>query len=245
MKEKAFIWPVSKDYAARSEQENQIKMEEAFKELEKYYYQISINEKYYREQVDALLSSGAKAGEILEILESDDGQVFCSYLYEFRLLEILCQIAEIEERRQEPWVFQNFDSIKSARAWVQQRIFDLRKFEFDWGEEYYQNLLKLISESKMSYICLAMIICKCEIIRKLETASKVTEHLYRSGKKREALLMLMWLEQMLPYSEEKIITFTATMLELGESRFAYEMLLKYQNPDENIKSLQEKLRRGL
>ena len=63
--------------------------------------------------------------------------------------------------------------------------------------------------------------------------------------RRDALFLIMYLEQKLPYGERKIMTFAMTLLELGEAQLAYEILLKFQNPDEEIIELQDALSKML
>ena len=93
----------------------------------------------------------------------------------------------------------------------------------------------------MSYIWLAEIICREWIVQKIATCCRLTRYLYEHGAKREAILLLMRLEKQLPYSERKIMNFTMVLLELGEGALAYEILIKHQNPDEEIKVLQDSL----
>ena len=54
-------------------------------------------------------------------------------------------------------------------------------------------------------------------------------------------MLVMRLEQMLPYSNRKVMSFAMLLLDMEEGRLAYEVLMKYQNPNEEIKQLQTEL----
>ena len=102
-------------------------------------------------------------------------------------------------------------------------------------------LVELVKQNEVSYICLSELIGEREVIQKVRTGCRIAEYMYKNGLSRQAVLFLMRLEQKLPYSERKIMQFTMTLLDMGEQQLAYEVLMKYQNPDEDVKNLQSEL----
>ena len=177
------------------------------------------------------------------VLVEKNAQILCFYINEFSVLKSMCHIAEYEEEFREPSILQNCSSIQEAELWLQKGVFLLRRFEFGGEEE--EELFRLVQEKKISYICLAEVLCMDYFVQKTLAGSKIAQYLYFNGLKREAILFLMRLEQKLPYSEKKIMTFVMTLLDMGERRLAYEVLIKYQNPNEEIKEMQEMLYKAL
>jgi len=105
----------------------------------------------------------------------------------------------------------------------------------DWEPD--EELLCLVQQKEVSYVLLAELICKEWISRKIHTGCRAFTYLYENGVRREALLFLMWLEQRLPYSERKIMHFSMVLLDVGEKKIAYEILLKHQSPDREMEDL--------
>lgn len=243
MKNGILLSPNPKEYEKYTDRKKIIKTEELFERVERIKDNINQNKEVYRKRIDILLAKGTKAEEVAVILQEKMGYQLCNHESEFHAFKILCQIAEYEEKFKEPCVLQNFHNMEEAGNWLQQCVFELRRFEFGWedGTEF----LTLLQERKLSYICLADILCKCEIIRKYETAGRLACYLCGNGWKREAILLLIWVEQMLSYSDEKIMSFTMTLLEMGERKLAYEMLMKYRNPDVYVKEMQAALAKKL
>lgn len=180
------------------------------------------------------------ASQLCKFFEEKDTQILCRALNEFHVFRLLCRIAEEEDEFHEPCLMQNFQTMEEAVDWLQLCIFCVRDFEFD--RETGSELVTLIKDKKMSYIFLAELITNNWIVQKIHTAERVALYLYENSQGREALLFLMRLEQMLPYSEEKIMIFAIALLNMGECRLAYEVLMKYQNPNEEIRQMQEELR---
>lgn len=242
METEYFIWPVNENFASCTEEEKRIKTENTFEELSEYYKKIEAAEYEYINKVNNVLQNGAGAKEALAILSDTMGQMICYYRYRFRLFEILCHIAEREEECGEPVVFWNFHTIDEAYEWMQQRIFELRRVELGWEETSYGELPELLKNRRISHICLAQIIGECEIIRKLETANSMARYMYKRGMEKKAVSFLVWLDDILPYSEEKIMTFTMTLLEINARQLAYKEILKFREPNEEIKEMQKVLK---
>jgi len=237
-----FICPVNEKYAYCTEEEKRVKTEKTFEVLKEYYEKIEAVESDYINRINSVLNTGAGAKEALAILGDTMGQMICYYRYRFHLFEILCHIAKQEEECGESVVFRNFHTMDEAYEWIQRRIFELRRVELGWEEDSYGKLLNLLKNNEISYICLAQLIGKCEIIRKLETADRMAKYMYKHGMGKKAVSFLMWLDDMLPYSEEKIMTFTMTLLEMNERRLAYKEILKFREPNEEIKEMQNVLK---
>ncbi len=234
------IPPIPKEYMTYSEEEAIARTEEIYEEIAEMYKQVDIIRDDYREKIDCLLQNKVSAGQLGEVFQDKDVRTLCRALNEFQELRGLCRIAEEEEVFQEPSVLQNFATMDEAVQWLQVCFFVLRDFEFD--REVSEELLLLVQEKKLSYICLAEFILDNRIVRKVHTAERITVYLYENGQCREALLFLMRLEQKLPYSEQKIMTFAMALLDMGEHRLAYEVLMKYQNPNDDICQLQTELK---
>ncbi len=241
MSEGILISPVPKEYASYSNQEKIEKTEAYYRKMDDIYSRMDTFEDEYRKRIEHLLQNNADAAAINSVLTEKDAQLLCHCSYQFVVLKSFCRIAESEEYFKEPCILQNFQTMAEAVWWRHNCVFLLRRFEFDWEET--DELLMFMQNEKLSYICIAEIICENWIVRKIHTASNISYYLYKNGRKREAVLLLMRLEQMLPYSEKMIMTFSMTLLDMREFRLAYEVLLKYQNPNSDIKEMQEELGR--
>lgn len=239
MRDKVLMPPIPMEYTSYSNQEKIEKTECYYKELSKVYLTIEGIEEEYKKRLDVLLEKKLKAKELLNILHKEGVQMLCNYRYEFTLLNRLCQIAEMEEVFSEPCVLQNIHSIKAAADWYQKCIFLIRRFEFDWEEDC--ELADLVKQREVSYICLSELVCVKDIIQKVQTGCRITAYLYRNGCPREAVLFIMRLEQKLPYSDGKVMHFAMILLDMGERKLAYEVLMKHQNPNAEIKELQSTL----
>lgn len=238
-----FIPPVPKEYITYSEREKIEKTEEYYQKVEKLYQRIDNSKQGYLVRADQLLKNGATVKTLFALLQEKEAQVLCHYTYEFYLLKFLCNIAETEENFSECSVLQNINNMEDVLMWHQKSVFLLRRFEMDWEEN--DELRILIETKRVSYIYLVELICEEWIIRKIHTGSRIAWYLFENGLKREALLLLMRLEQRLPYSERKVMIFAMTLLDMGERRLAYDTLMKYQNPGEDIRELQNALREML
>lgn len=242
METEYLICPVNEKYASCTEEEKREKTEKTFEEIKAYYEKIEAVESDYINRINSVLNTGAGAKEALAILGDTMGQMICYYRYRFHLFEILCHIAKQEEEHGEPVVFRNFHTIDEAYEWIQQCIFELRRVELGWEEESYGELLNHLKNNEISNICLAQLIGKCEIIRKLETADRMAKYMYKRGMEKKAVSFLMCLDNILPYSEEKIMTFTMTLLEINERRLAYKEILKFKEPNDEIREMQKVLK---
>ena len=243
MKQEILIPPIPKEYISYSKREAIERTEEIYEEIEDMYEHVDIIQNDYKNKINHLLQSGVSAAQLGQVFKDKDAQTLCRALNDFHILRVLCRIAEEEEVFLEPCLLQNIHSMEDAVQWLQLCIFMLRDFEFD--KEVNEELFLHVKEKKLSYICLAEIVADSWIIQKIHTAERIAVYLYENGESREALLFLMRLEQMLPYSEQKIMTFAMILLDMGEYRLAYEVLMKYQNPNEEICQLQAELSRLL
>lgn len=239
MREGTLIPPIPKEYLTYSDQEKLTKTEEYYQKVDGLYHRMDISEEDYRKRLDFLLQNNAVLDELFAVLLEKEAQILSLYEYDFYVLKMLCQIAEKEEALKEPSILQVSHSMQEAVCWHQRCVFLLRRFEFEWEEE--DELQLLVQEKKLSYICLAELICGEGIVRKIHTGSRIAQYLYERGLRREALFFLVWLEKQLPYSERKIMVFAMTLLDLGECRLAYEILMKHKNPNDEIKELQTEL----
>jgi len=234
------IPPIPKEYMSYSGEEAIARTEENYEKIADMYKRVDDIADEYKKKIERLLQSGASAIQLCEVFQDKDVRTLCRALNEFQELRGLCRIAEEEEVFQEPSVLQNFATMDEAVQWLQMCFFVLRDFEFD--REVSEELLWLVQKKKLSYICLAEFILDNRIVRKVHTAERIAVYLYENGQCREALLFLMRLEQKLSYSEKKIMTFAMALLDMGEHSLAYEVLMKYQNPNDEICQLQAELK---
>ena len=240
MKKGTLLYPVPIEYGTYIDHEKLEKTEEYFEKIGKMRETIIQNKEKYQNIIDVLLAKGTNAEELGAILPEDGELLQFCFDNEFK---ILGKIAEYEEKFNEPSVLQNFINMKEACDWLQQLIFEVRRFEFGWEEG--NEFLELLKERRLSYICLAEIICKCEIIRKYVASERLVLYLFKMGWKREAILLLIWVEQMLPYNDEMIMRFTMVLLDMGERKLAYQMIMKYRSPDAYVKEMQRALAKKL
>lgn len=234
------IPPMPMEYTTYSEGEAIAKTEEFYEKIFDNYKQVEVYREDYSNKLNHLLQSEASVAELEKVFEDKGAQLLSGALNEFHVLRVLCRIARDEVAFSEPCLLQNIHSMKEAVDWLQLCVFALRDFEFD--REVRGELLLQVREKKLSYICLAEIVAGSWIVQKIHAAERIAGYLYENGHRREALLLLMRLEQKLPYSEQKIIAFAMVLLDMGEHRLAYEVLMKYQNPNGEICQLQAELR---
>ena len=234
------IPPMPMEYTEYSKGEAIEKTEEFYERIADKYKQVDVIRDEYSNKINNLLQRGVSVAQLREVFEDKGAQILCGALNEFHVLRLLCRIAEEEERFQEPSLLPNIHSMKEAVEWLQLCVFILRDFEFD--REVSGELLLQVRERKWSYIFIAEIVAGGWIVQKIHATERLACYLYENGQCREALLLLMRLEQKLPYSEQKITTFAMALLDMGEHRLAYEVLMKYQNPNEDICQLQAELR---
>jgi len=236
MKEGTLIAPIPKEYLTYSDEEKIEKTENYYQKINDLYRRMDVSREEYRKRINQLMVQGATFDKLFDVLLEKEAQILCLYDYDFFILKTMCQIAEKEETLQEMPTLQKVNNMQEAVNLHQRCVFLLRRFEFDWEED--EELLLLVREQKVSYVCLAELICGEGIVRKTHTAGKVAQYLYVNGLIREALLFLMWIEKQLPYSERKIMLFSMTLLDLGERQLAYQILMKHQNPSQDVKELQ-------
>ena len=234
------IPPIPKEYMSYSGEEAIARTEENYEKIADMYKRVDDIADDYKKKIERLLQSGASAIQLCEVFQDKDARTLCRALNEFHEVRGLCRIAEEEEAFEELSVLQNFTTMDEAVQWLQLCFFVLRDFEFD--REASEELLLLVREKKLSYICLTELVLDKRIVRKIHTAERIAAYLYVNGQYREALLFLMRMEQKLPYSEKKIMAFAMALLNMGEHRLAYEVIMKFQNPNAEICQLQTELK---
>lgn len=239
MREGTLIPPIPKEYLTYSYREKLQKTENYYRKIDDLYRRMDVSGGDYRKRLNLLLQKGAALDKVFEVLMEKEAQILCLYEYDYFVLKMLCQIAQKEEAFKLSSILRNVRSVEEAVCLYQRCVFLLRRFEFDWEED--EELFLLVQEQGVSYISLAELICGEGIVCKVHTGSRIALYLCERGLKREALFFLMWLDKQLPYSERKIMVFSMTLLDLGEKQLAYEVLMKHQNPDKDIKELQTML----
>ena len=184
--------PVPMEYGTYTDLEKLEKTNEFFEKINKIRDNVIQKRDEYRNRIDTLLASDSTAEMIGTIMQEEEGFLLFNYDNDFAVFRTICQIAEYEEKFGEPIILHNFFNMKDACDWLQQCVLNVRRFEFDCedGKEF----LELFQQKKISYICLAEIICRCEIIRKYKATENLVLFLFRSGWKREAILLLIWVE---------------------------------------------------
>ena len=240
MVEKYLIPPFSEEYETCSEREKMEKTELIYKTKQEVYTIVESLEEACRNRMDTILERQVDVRDLLLVFEKKEIQLLSQNVQEYNVLNRLCRIAEMEKVVGEVSVLSNIHCMDDVMDYYQKCIFLIRKFELDWEED--GALLNLIQQKKLSYISLAELIGEKMIIQKVKAGCQITDYLYRNGCQREAILFIVRLEQRLPYSVRKIMHFTTTLLNMGERRMAYEMLMKHQNPNEDVIELQNMLR---
>lgn len=230
------IPPIPKEYITYSNQEMNRRTEIYYQKIADLYCRMDASKEEYRKRLDFLLYNNVTSVELFKVLSEKEAQILSLYEYDYYCLKVLCDIAEKEELFNEPSVLQNVHNIDDAVYWQKKCVFLLRRFEF--GREEDDELLLYVRQKKVSYIFMAELICGNSIVRKVHTACVVAKFLAQNGITREAVLLLMWLEKQLPYSERLIMMFSMTLLDMGERKLAYEILMKHRKPDSDIKELQ-------
>lgn len=239
MREKTLIPPIPKEYIYYSVQEKIEKTEQYYDEVRALYLEIESLYEECQKSINSLLETQFGLDELAQVLEKKEVRKLCHYKYEVALLEKLYRIAQFEEAFGEPYFIRKIHNLEQVVDSYHRILFLIRRFEFCWEED--NELAELVKHNEVSYICLSELICEREIIQKVKTGCRITEYMYKNGLPRQAVLFLMRLEQKLPYSERKIMHFTMTLLDIGEQQLAYEVLMKHQNPDNDVKNLQSEL----
>lgn len=245
MKEALRYQPIPKEYVNYTDEEKINKTEAYFERIKEIYGEIKEYGNAYRERINRLLQSKASMGQIAEVMLEKKFEEICYNHYDFCCNMVLCQIAIKEEAMGLPVVFHNVENMEEAVTFMQRIVFYLRRLEFDWEEEAAEELVLMLKEGQISYLCIAELICQRTTVRKFHTATRVANFLNHCGMLKEAIMILVLVEQLLPYSEEKIMSIANALLELGQLRQAYEILLKYENPNIEIKELQQLLKERL
>ena len=236
---KYLIPPSPGEYTNYSKQEMFEKTDDFYREIQEMYSTLESLETGCKKRLDAILEKQVEAKDLLILFEQKGIQLLCQNIFEFRVLERLCQIAEMEKALGEAGILHNIHCMDDVVAYYQKYVFLIRRFEFDWEED--DELLESVRQKKLSYIALAELICEKTIGQKVKVGCRIADYLNRNGCKREAILLIMRLEQKLPYSEKKVMHFAMTLLDMGEYRMAYEVLREHQNPSADIRKLQNEL----
>ena len=183
MNEGILISPGPREYSNYSEQEKRKKTEEFYREMEEIYNEIDGTKPKYLSRINGLFKEKYKVSELVAVLKEKDAQFLCAYSYDFFILRLLCNIAEMEEQFGECSVFRNVQSIEEIVNKQQKCIFLLRRFEMDWEED--EELLVLMQRGDVSYILLAELVGTDMIVRKVHTGCRVAKYLFDNGLKRE------------------------------------------------------------
>lgn len=245
MKETLRYQPIPREYENYSDEEKLMKTEAYFEHIKGLYGEIKEYGNVYRDKINQLLQKKASMGQIAEVMLEKKFEEICYNHYDFCCNMVLCQIAIKEEAMGLPVVYHNINTMEEAVNFMQQIVFYLRRLELDWEEEEAEELVLMLKEGQISYLCIAELICQRTTVRKLHTTTRVATLLNHCGMLKEAVMILIMVEQLLPYSGEKIMTIANALLELGQLRQAYEILLKYENPNNEIKELQQLLKERL
>ena len=236
---KYLLPPFPAEYAVYSEKEKLEKTEWFYRKKQEVNSVVEKYEEECKKRMDVILKKQVEVKNLLLLFDKEEMQLLCQNTQEFKVLKTFCQIAEMEIELGEVSVLHNIHCMEDVITFYQRCIFLIRRFEFDWEED--SEMLELLKQKKVSCIALADLTCEKMIAQKVKAGCRIAECLYTNGYKREALLFIMRLEQRLPYSERKIMHFSTTLLDMGECRLAYDVLMKHQNPNEDIKELQNEL----
>lgn len=204
-----------------------------FEKINLMYKNLSIKGAKCINKLNQLLKSKAGAKKLSELMLSEDYMELCCYDGDLNTLVVIGQIALKEESVGLPTITRNVSSMEEAIYLFRQVTFGLRRIAFGWESDII-SFLQLIRSHNISYICLAECICQNTIVNQVATASRLAILMTEQNMAMDALKMLIMLDSMFEYSEEKVLIFTNAFLVIGARRMAYEEILTYRNPNEEI-----------
>ena len=202
---KYLIPPFSEEYETYSDREKLEKSEELYRVKQEVYTIVESLEETCKKRMDTILERQVDASNLLLVFEKKEIQLLSQNVQDYKVLNRLCQIAEMEKVLGEVSILDNIHCMDDVMNYYQRCIFLIRRFELDWDEDC--SLLDLIREKKLSYVALAELICERMIAQKVKAGCRIADYLHRNGYEREAVLFIMSLEQKLPYSVRKIMNF--------------------------------------
>ncbi len=221
---------------------------EALTETEAYFEKIHelqdrMKEKgnAYKQRLDALIHKKASAVEIGALILEEDYQTLCVADGDLDVITTLVGIAIKEEQVGHTSILHAASSIGDAIEIFQRILFGIRRIALCWEEEANSEFLELVKEYDISYICLAEGIKHKTMVNQISTACSLAKCLAGVDRTLEALKLIILLDGVLDYSEEKIVEFTDAYLQMGAIKAAYEEILKYRNPNREILQLTEQL----
>ncbi|HKM35320.1 MAG TPA: hypothetical protein VJY54_11335 [Lachnospiraceae bacterium] len=208
-----------------------------FEKIHMQYTKMGPKGAEYRSKINQLIRSRADVNMLSELMLSEDYQQFCCSDGDLNTFVAIGQIALKEDSVGIPTIIQDVNSLEEAISLFQQISFGLRRVAFGWKRNETSDFFELIKQHNISYICLAESICQSTIVNQITTASMLAKLMFEQNMAMEALKMLIMLDSMFAYSEEKILEFTNAFLNIGSKKMAYEEILKYRNPNEEISLL--------
>lgn len=233
--------PIPSAYVYYSPSEAREETKLYFEKIAGIYENLRKKGAYYRNKINCLLAGKTDAKQLSELMLIDEYRELCYYDGELNTMVVIGQIALKEESVGLPTIIRNVSSMEEAIYLFQKVTFGIRRVAFGWEKEELSDFIQFLKNDKISYICLAECLRQGTIVNQVATASRLAILMTEQNLTMEALKMLILLDTMFQYSEEKILIFTNTFLEVGAKRLAYEELIKHQNPNDKITDLIQQL----
>ena len=233
--------PSPEKYEGLSPSEARAETDESFATIRVLYDEVSEKGEMYKERMNQLIREKASAERLAQVIQEEDYQRLCQADGDLNACSVIVQVALMEESIGLPSILTDINSMDEAITLFQQIAFGLRRIAFSWEKEELFDFLNLIRVRGISYICLAVNICQKNIVNQIATACKLARLLSEQDMAIEGFKLLVLLDNMFAYSDEKIIEFAHVFLDLGAIKMAYEELRKYHNPSTEILLLTEQL----
>ncbi len=233
--------PFPEEYEGLSPSKARAETDKYFAMIRELYDEMSKKGEMYKERMNQLIRGKASAEKLAQVIQEEDYQKLCHADGDLNACIVIVQVALKEESIGIPSILKDVNSMDEAIILFQQIAFGLRRIAFSWEKEELLDFMNLIRARGISYICLAENICQRNIVNQIATACKLARLLSEQDMAIEGFKLLILLDNIFAYSDEKIIEFTHAFLDLGVKKMAYEELRKYHNPSKEILLLAEQL----
>ncbi len=246
MQESYRLWQPLGDYRKEdTKEERRRKTDKKMKRLlEVYDEQEPLLEKYHH-TLDRMLLEKRKASEMEEIVMQPEFRECCNMEYDLECFLDAWKAGAIEEESNMRSNLYVCNSIEEVCANMQALVFGLRRVELDWEEEALSSFLSQIEERQVSPVFLGELICRKKIGDKLHTTERMAGLLDKTGRHKEAILLLFYVADQMNNEEEAVLVFANALLETGDIRMGNEMLGRIENPKPEIVRLRKMLEERL
>lgn len=236
------VWkPMREWYEGKNREQIIAETDRYMDELLSLYAEWECRIKNYTVKINEMLKNKVSASDIYEVVKEQEFQDVCKIEYLFSCFSVACEIGAIEEKNEMiPHTFyaENMEEVCDR---MQAVIFGLRRMEMGWEESSYDILLERIEAWHISYIYIGEIIGQHIVADKLAVIEAMAKLYERCQMHKQVILFLFYMADRMRYTEDAVVAFANTLLEVGDLYWGKEMLLKLENPSPEIKRLQELL----